>query len=260
MALEFEPLSDEEERVARCVLVELTPHPILFSTITGTHQYGFTSPDSDVDVRGAFAMPSLDLLGLKKPTTHAGYMGVIDGREADGVAFEIGRFCELVLKGAGNVIEELFSPIVLVEGTYLEPMREVVAGCFSKQLIRHYIGFFDACIKKLYSDKKPPEIKSALYALRIALTGIKLMQEGYIQAHLPTLAAEFELDFVDEWLAMKVTEHEPIPADRFDEILERLKPWRGRLKRSPKRGVMPSEPQGISQMDQLLKEIRREHV
>ena len=84
----YEPLTDEERQTASTVLDKLTDHPFLFSTITGTHQYGFTSPDSDIDVRGAFVIRGTDPDELSKQSNHAGYMGIIDEREADGVAFE----------------------------------------------------------------------------------------------------------------------------------------------------------------------------
>ena len=42
------------------------PRPI-FATISGAHLYGFASPDSDVDLRGAFLHPARALLGLHPP-------------------------------------------------------------------------------------------------------------------------------------------------------------------------------------------------
>jgi predicted nucleotidyltransferase len=49
------------ERVARH-----GPEPI-FATISGAHLYGFASPDSDVDLRGAFLLPARAMLGLHPP-------------------------------------------------------------------------------------------------------------------------------------------------------------------------------------------------
>ena len=43
------------------------PHPI-FATVSGAHLYGFASPDSDVDLRGAFLRPVREVLGLHPPT------------------------------------------------------------------------------------------------------------------------------------------------------------------------------------------------
>ena len=48
----------EFEKVARG-----GPEP-LFATISGAHLYGFASPNSDVDLRGAFVLPARAFLGL----------------------------------------------------------------------------------------------------------------------------------------------------------------------------------------------------
>jgi predicted nucleotidyltransferase len=40
------------------------PYPLLFATVSGAHLYGFPSPDSDYDLRGAHVLPAEDSLGL----------------------------------------------------------------------------------------------------------------------------------------------------------------------------------------------------
>jgi hypothetical protein len=43
-------------------IVAAQPYPLLFATISGAHLYGFPSPDSDYDLRGAHVLP-LDAVG-----------------------------------------------------------------------------------------------------------------------------------------------------------------------------------------------------
>lgn len=38
-------------------IVAAQPYPLLFATISGAHLYGFPSPDSDYDLRGAHVLP-----------------------------------------------------------------------------------------------------------------------------------------------------------------------------------------------------------
>ena len=40
----------------------------LFVTVSGSHIYGFNSPDSDVDLRGCHQLPLESIVGLKAPT------------------------------------------------------------------------------------------------------------------------------------------------------------------------------------------------
>ena len=51
------------DRDALAAITRQGPTPV-FATISGAHLYGFASPDSDVDLRGAFLLPARDLLGL----------------------------------------------------------------------------------------------------------------------------------------------------------------------------------------------------
>lgn len=45
-------------------IVAAQPYPLLFATISGAHLYGFPSPDSDFDLRGAHVLPLDKVVGL----------------------------------------------------------------------------------------------------------------------------------------------------------------------------------------------------
>jgi hypothetical protein len=46
-------------------IVAAQPYPLLFATISGAHLYGFPSPDSDDDLRGAHVLPLDAVVGLE---------------------------------------------------------------------------------------------------------------------------------------------------------------------------------------------------
>ena len=46
-------------------IVAAQPYPLLFATISGAHLYGFPSPDSDFDLRGAHVLPLDAVVGLE---------------------------------------------------------------------------------------------------------------------------------------------------------------------------------------------------
>src|SRR3954469_17289586 len=46
-------------------IVASQPYPLLFATISGAHLYGFPSPDSDFDLRGAHVLPLEKVVGLE---------------------------------------------------------------------------------------------------------------------------------------------------------------------------------------------------
>ena len=54
-----------DQRLQRFVAAQ--PYPLLFATISGAHLYGFPSPDSDFDLRGAHVLPLVRVIGLDVP-------------------------------------------------------------------------------------------------------------------------------------------------------------------------------------------------
>jgi len=68
------------------------PYPLLFATISGAHLYGFPSPDSDYDLRGAHILPAPEAVGLlpKRETIEVG--GLREGVEMDLVTHDVLKF------------------------------------------------------------------------------------------------------------------------------------------------------------------------
>ena len=64
-------------------IVAAQPYPLLFATISGAHLYGFPSPDSDFDLRGAhvLALEKTAGLGFRDETVEDSR--VIEGLEVD---------------------------------------------------------------------------------------------------------------------------------------------------------------------------------
>ena len=52
-----------DQRLHRIVAAQ--PYLLLFATISGAHLYGFSSPDSDFDLRGAHVLPLEKVIGLE---------------------------------------------------------------------------------------------------------------------------------------------------------------------------------------------------
>lgn len=77
---------------------------ILFECISGSFAYGtFIEGKSDKDIRGIFIVPQESLYGLDYPAQ-------IADESNDTVYYELGRFCELLLKSNPNILELLNMP------------------------------------------------------------------------------------------------------------------------------------------------------
>src|SRR3981189_1314743 len=89
------------------------PYPLLFATVSGAHLYGFPSPDSDYDLRGAHVLPLREVIGLDSGPDTIETSRKDQGLDLDLVTHDVRKFFGLLLKRNGYVLEQLYSPLVL---------------------------------------------------------------------------------------------------------------------------------------------------
>lgn len=200
------------------------PEPI-FATVSGAHLYGFASPDSDVDLRGAFLLPARALLGLHPPDETI----TIEDKsrsDLDWVAHDVRKFARLMTNHNGYVLEQLFSPLVVLSTPAFEELRELGRGCITRPTVRHYQGFARGRRKRIHEPE--PTVKHLLYAYRVFLSGIHLMRTGEVVANIAVLNDLFRLAQVTELVdrkrhgaeKMALAEAEVVQHDRYLDQLE----------------------------------------
>ena len=89
------------------------PYPLLFTTISGAHLYGFPSPDSDYDLRGAHILSVPEVVGLNPGRETIEVSELRDQLQIDLVTHDIKKFFSLLLKKNGYVLEQLYSPLIV---------------------------------------------------------------------------------------------------------------------------------------------------
>ncbi|MBI4817305.1 MAG: nucleotidyltransferase domain-containing protein [Deltaproteobacteria bacterium] len=176
-----------------------TGRPI-FATISGAHLYGFASADSDVDLRGAFVLPKRSVLGLF-PANETVTLTDQSRCDLDWVAHDIRKFARMMTQHNGYVMEQLYSPIVVVDSPAFVELKELGRGCITRPTVNHYLGFARGRRKRLLEPD--PTVKHLLYAYRVLMSGIHLMRTGEVVSHLGTLNALFRMSHVEELVARK---------------------------------------------------------
>ena len=150
---------------------------LLFVTVRGAHLYGFPSPDSDVDLRGSFAAPLANVLGLDAPRETLETAGIIGGVEVEMVGHEIAKHLRLLVKPNG-----------------------------------YYVGFARGEWRDYQKVGVGMTIKRLLYLHRVLMTGIVLLTEGVTEANLYRLNERFGLG-LDPLLTMKTREQADVEGD-----------------------------------------------
>lgn len=196
-------------------VLEGAPPPV-FATVSGAHLYGFESPDSDVDLRGAFVMSLADRCRLRPPPETITISRMMDRTELDWVAHDVRKFAMLMTRRNGCVLEQLYSPLVVQGDERLTELRSIGSGCIVRHLYHHYRGF--AATKRKDAEKPTATAKDLLYLIRVYLTGMHVLASGRIEAHLPTLLQNHPVGGVDELIDRKCagTEHQPLVEGEWD--------------------------------------------
>ncbi|HXC98492.1 MAG TPA: nucleotidyltransferase domain-containing protein [Verrucomicrobiae bacterium] len=184
-------------------IVAAQPYPLLFATISGAHFYGFPSPDSDFDLRGAHLLPVKNVVGLEIRDETVQDSRIIEGLEMDIVSHDAKKFFGLLLKKNGYVLEQLYSPLIVHTTPEHAELKAIARGCVTRNHSHHYFGFAETQWK-LFLKESPRRVKPLLYVYRVLLTGIHLMRTGKIEANLVTLNEEFRLPYIAGLVAQKL--------------------------------------------------------
>lgn len=196
-------------------IVSAQPHALLFATISGAHLYGFPSPDSDFDLRGAHVLPVSKIVGLDVSDETIEDSRFIEGLEMDIVSHDVRKFIKLLLKKNGYVLEQLYSPLVVKTTPEHAELKVIARDCITRHHSHHYFGFAETQWK-LFTKESPRRVKPLLYLYRVLLTGIWLMRTGEIEANLVTLNEPFRLSFIPDLVARKLGGPEQSTLDDAD--------------------------------------------
>lgn len=181
---------------------------VLLCALVGAHDYGFPSPDSDLDLKGIFLASAGEILGLDDPPPSVDRIEVRDGYELDVTLNEARQAVRLLNRGNGNLLERLAAPLQIwpVPGASarddqrLEELRHLARASVSRAAYSHYRGFYQQALGEI---RKRPGVKRWLYAYRIAFTGSHLLRTGEVVADLSQLALGPEWAHVRDLIAIK---------------------------------------------------------
>ncbi len=229
--------------------------PPLFATISGAHLYGFASPDSDIDLRGAFVLPARAFLGLRAPeeTLTVADTSRID---LDWVAHDVRKFARLMTQHYGYVLEQLYSPLVIVATPAFEELKVLGRGCITRPTVRHYQGFARGRRHRLAEPN--PTVKHLLYAYRVLLSGIHLMRSGEVIANVDDLTRECRRPYVDELVQRKQlgAEYMELRAGELDSHNAYLDRLEAELGEAHAASQLPEEPTNTEALNDWVIDLR----
>jgi predicted nucleotidyltransferase len=177
---------------------------VIYRCVIGSRAFGLDEEDSDTDVRGIY-LPPADL--------HWSLFGVPEQIEHDATQeayWELQKFIVLALKANPNILECLYTPLVENCTLLAQELLDMRSIFVTKMVYQTYNGYVISQFKKMQQDIRNHgsiRWKHAMHLIRLLLSGIIALREGYIPVHveehrerlLAIRREEMAWEAVNEW-------------------------------------------------------------
>jgi hypothetical protein len=242
-------------------IVAAQPYPLLFVTLSGAHLYGFPSPESDYDLRGSHILPLPEVVGLNTRRETVELSAEHAALQIDLVTHDVEKYCRLLLKPNGYVLEQLCSPLVIHTTPAHAEMRALVPQLLTRHHAHHYLGFAETQWR-LFEKEHPRRVKLLLYVFRVLLTGIHLMRTGEVEANLLALNEIYPLPYIPELVARKLAgaERGTLDDDDVAYYADEQARLRGVLEDTREITDLPDEPGCREAINDVLVRARLEGI
>lgn len=158
---------------------DLQPY-ISYRCQVGSHAFGLATDSSDDDIRGIYLPPARlhwSLYRLPEQLEFADERG-------DEVYWELEKFLRLALKANPNVLETLWTPLVLHADEIAQRLRTLRDAFLSGHLHKTYSGYVISQFRRManaYEKKGTYKPKHAMHLIRLLHSGIEALRHGEIR-------------------------------------------------------------------------------
>jgi predicted nucleotidyltransferase len=157
---------------------------IIKKVLAGSHAYGLSHENSDLDVRGIYVLPPAAFLGFTDPG-----LELEPGEFKDTKFFELKKFMSLCMKGNPSQLEILFSPNLIKGGVEeflvytLNMNRDCLIG--KKAIKSAYVGFIEGEKNAANKDENEARrLKRWKHIFRLSFQAIDLLESGKLSVEL----------------------------------------------------------------------------
>lgn len=142
---------------------------IVMAVESGSREWGFSSEDSDYDVRCVHVYPADKYLGIEKIEEQIDV--IEEDKSIDIVSWDIHKFFELFIKNNPTVSEWLSSKEVYIDNSFGKYSKEELRGIFEKGFSRakiknHYLSLARQNYDKYINVDGEVSLKKYVYILR----------------------------------------------------------------------------------------------
>lgn len=166
-------LQDAQDRLAELNLYEY----VIYRCVVGSRAFGLDNENSDTDLRGIYLPPA---------NLHWSLYGIpeqLENNDNQECYWELQKFIVLALKANPNILECLYTPMIQNISPIAEQLLAKKEIFLSKLAYQTYNGYVVSQFKKMEQDlrtKGEIRLKHAMHLIRLLLSGITVLQEGFV--------------------------------------------------------------------------------
>lgn len=152
---------------------------IIYRCQVGSKAFGLANENSDDDVRGIFLPPADLHWSLYKLPEQ---IELIENGE-DEVYWELEKFLRLALKANPNILETLWTPLVIEASPIAERLREIRCAFLSRHIYKTYSGYVISQFRRMKNSVEKSgkfKVKHAMHLIRLLYSGISALETGEI--------------------------------------------------------------------------------
>lgn len=193
---------------------------VIYRCVVGSRAFGLSTDESDTDLRGVYLPP---------PELEWSLYGVpeqLEDQRNQECYWELKKFLVLALKANPNVLECLYTPLVVSRNEVADELLSMREAFLSRLVYQTYNGYVMSQFKKLEQDlRQHGEVrwKHCCHLIRLLISGIVVLKEGFVRVdvgeHRERLLAikrgEVEWKELNDWRLRLHRE--------FDEAYERTR-------------------------------------
>ena len=198
---------------------ELLPY-VIYRCQVGSKAFGLAGEGSDDDLRGIYLPPARMHWSLRRLPEQ---LELLDGGR-DEVYWELEKFLRLALKANPNVLETLWTPMVLTADETADELRRMRGAFLSKHLYKTYSGYVLSQFRRManaHAKKGTYKAKHAMHLIRLLHSGIGVLQTGEIRIDVGQHREEL-LAIRGGGLSFEEVKRRALELDRqFEEAFER---------------------------------------
>ena len=235
---------------------------ILYLMVSGSHLFGFESPDSDIDYRGCWQINTRKLLGYHRPKDFVEWKIMKERMTKDDVAEhdiydkevvldELQKEIKLLVAGNCNHWEHLTAIPLLTSPEHAEILKLLDINNSMMGIYHSYRGMAYQNYKKFILGGKHT-VKKYLYVLRGLMAGSWVVENKTIQPNIGILAEHYNSPVVKELIDLKKRGMEKDPVNKnLDKYNREVDGWFNYID-SLGKGLVSTELKVLQERDEVI--------